>query len=240
MGTSAIAPYNGYDETVNAGITNEFSTACYRVGHSMLSTQIPIGNGNGLPLREGFFRPDKVDQMGIEPFLRGLAQNTMQRIDTRIVDEVRNFLFRLASESGDQILDLAALNIQRGRDHGIPSYNACRVAVGLPAKASMAQISADAAVQNALQSTYGTPGNIDLWVGGLAEVPTVGAAVGELIGKVLAEQFRRTRDGDWYWYENDHDFNKKEREELAKTTLADVIERNTGLTGLQKNVFFAA
>jgi hypothetical protein len=191
-------------------------------------------------LREGFFRPDKVDLMGIEPFLTGLAHNTMQHIDTHIVDEVRNFLFRRATETGDQILDLAALNIQRGRDHAIPSYNACRAAVGLPPKTSMAQVSSDAATRNALQSAYGAAGNIDAWVGGLAEDHTKGAAVGELIGKVLAEQFQRTRDGDWYWYENDHDFTKKEREDLAKTTLADVIERNTGLTGLQKNVFFAA
>ncbi|MHC4947080.1 MAG: peroxidase family protein, partial [Planctomycetota bacterium] len=38
LGDDAISPYAGYDDGVDPGISNEFSTAAYRLGHSMLSS----------------------------------------------------------------------------------------------------------------------------------------------------------------------------------------------------------
>ena len=83
-----------------------------------------------------------------------------------MVDDVRNFLFGQPGQGG---LDLAALNIQRGRDHGLADYNATRVAYGLPAVRTFADITRDVNTQNALRAAYGNVNNIDLWVGGLAE-----------------------------------------------------------------------
>ncbi len=60
--------------------------------------------------------------------------------------------------------------------------------------------------------------------------------VGELTQAVLTEQFERIRAGDQYWYENL--FSGRELRDLQRTTLADVIRRNTEITGLQRNVFF--
>lgn len=237
LGNNAISPYSGYDNTIDAGVSNEFSTACYRVGHSMLSSNIPLKGPKKLPLREGFFRPAIIGKMGIEPFLEGLAFSKMQQIDTRIVDEVRTFLFRRVNENANELLDLAALNIQRGRDHGIADYNICRQDFGLSPKKTFQDISSDPSVVKGLQSLYGNVNDIDAWVGGLSEDHVANAAVGELIYTVLVDQFTRSRDGDWYWYENDPQFSVQERKVLGGTTLAAVIERNTGLTGLPKNVF---
>ena len=84
-----------------------------------------------LLLREGFFKPERVtEEGGLEPILRGSVKQPSQEIDTKIVDELRNFLF-LNKGVG---LDLAAINIQRGRETGIPDYNSVRKALGLKSK----------------------------------------------------------------------------------------------------------
>ena len=236
LGASAISAYTGYDNTVNAGVSNEFSTAIYRVGHSMLSSHIPIAGSSGLPLREGFFRPEVVEQQGIEPFLHGLALNKMQQIDTRIVDDVRNFLFGRSAENRGELLDLAVLNIQRGRDHGVADYNSCRAAFGLTSR-TFGNVSSDPQLVNGLSTLYQSIDDIDPWVGALAEDHFSGAAVGELIYTVLVDQFTRARNGDWYWYENDPQFSADERRMLRGTTLGAVVERNTGLRNLPANVF---
>lgn len=50
-----------------------------------------------------------------------------------MVDDMRNLLF--PSGRGQRLgMDLAALNIQRGREHGLPDYNSVRKAFDLPGK----------------------------------------------------------------------------------------------------------
>jgi hypothetical protein len=53
----------------------------------------------------------------------------MQEIDTRVVDPLRDFLF---GAPGDVAMDLASLNIQRGRDNGLSSYNDTSGAAVIP------------------------------------------------------------------------------------------------------------
>ena len=242
LGKNAIPKYKGYDPQVNPGISNEFSTASFRFGHSMLSPNILRITGSGtvvpVPLQNAFFKPELVQtDDGIESMLRGLAGQSAQEIDNMIVDDVRNFLFGPPGSGG---FDLASLNIQRGRDHGLPDYNSVRVAYGLEPVTSFAEISSNPDVQEALDEAYDNVDDIDLWVGGLAEDHMPGALVGETIMAVLADQFTRVRDGDRFWYENDPFFkyHKDIMMEVKKTTLSDIIKRNTTVDGeLQKNVF---
>ena len=240
LGPSEIPPYSGYNSNVDSSIRNLFSTACYRLGHSMLSPtllrlsaaglEIPQGH---LPLAAAFFSPDAVIQDGgIEPILRGLAAQRAQELDPLVVDAVRNFLFGPPGAGG---FDLASLNIQRGRDHGLPSYNDTRVALGLSPKTSFAEISSDTTVQQSLQDAYGSVAAIDLWVGGLAENHVAGSMLGELLQTVLILQFTALRDGDRMWYENE--MSSQEIAEINATTLKDVIVRNTTVGQLQDNVF---
>ena len=58
--------------------------------------------------------------------LKGLASNS-QEVDLLLVNGVRNNLFGPPGAGG---LDLAALDIQRGRDHGLPNYNILREPTG--------------------------------------------------------------------------------------------------------------
>ena len=240
LGDDALTPYRGYDADIDPRISNLFSTAVYRLGHSMLSATLlrldrrgdEIDEGH-LPLRDAFFAPRLlVDEGGIDPILRGLALQECQQVDVQVVDDVRNFLFGPPGAGG---FDLPALNMQRGRDHGLPGYNAVREALGLAPRASFAEVTSDPIVQARLAAVYDTPDDIDVWVGGLAEDRVNGGHVGELIFTALKRQFERLRDGDRHWYER---LPQRVRDEVTQTKLSDIIRRNTDIgRELQDDVF---
>ncbi|TWU30033.1 peroxidase family protein [Bythopirellula polymerisocia] len=239
LGENAIPDYEGYDPSVNPGIANEFSTAAYRLGHSLLNDDIEFFGNDGravrdeIELAEAFFNPGLLQETGIDAILKYSASSQSQEIDNQIVDSVRNFLF---GEPGEGGLDLASLNIQRGRDHGLADYNSVREAYGLDRVSSFLEITSDVELQQTLADLYMTVDDIDLWVGALAEDHVEGSSVGELTRAIVVDQFTRLRDGDRFWYENS--FSTGDVSQLKLTTLSDVIQRNTTVTNLQDNVFF--
>lgn len=79
------------------------------VGHT-------LGSPDPFPLSDAFFNPFFVVENGICPLITGLVEQPAQRVDVFIVDELRNLLF--ANLGFD--FDLASINIQRSRDHGLP------------------------------------------------------------------------------------------------------------------------
>ena len=238
LGTDAIDDFAGYDPTVDPGIANEFSTAAFRL-HTIINEEIRFLDNDGQPIRESvplaeaFFNPDLLRETGADPLLKFLASSQTEEFDTQVIDSLRNFLFGQPGSGG---FDLAALNIQRGRDHGLADYNTVREAYGLERVTSFAEITSDVGLQQQLESLYGDVDNIDLWVGALAEDRVPGAGVGELVQTIVADQFERLRDGDRFWYEST--FTGDVLAQLQSTTLADVISRNTSIDNLQNNVFF--
>jgi peroxidase len=236
---NALQNYRGYRADVNPGIATEFSTAAFRLGHSMLGEDIQFFDNNGNPvldelrLKDAFFDPRSVSEVGIDPLLKYLASDRAQEIDTKVVDDVRNFLFGAPGQGG---FDLVSLNIQRGRDHGLADYNTVRVAYGLPKVTSFAQISSDTTVQASLQQAYGSVDKLDLWVAGLAEKHLPGSSLGATFTRILVDQFTRLRDGDRYWYQNALPATAVRA--VQNNSLVDVIRRNTQLTNLQSDVFF--
>jgi hypothetical protein len=240
-----IGNYKGYNDNINAGIDTIFSTSAYRFGHSMLNeTVITPGVGSGTTdLKDMFFVPSLIETNGIEPYLEGLASQKMQRIDTKVVEAVRSFLF--GPPTDEHLLDLASLNIQRGRDHGLPNYNKCRKLYGLGTKKWFKEVTGgDMELAAQLEQVYdGNINLIDPWIGGLAEKHTKGAHVGRFIGTVLKNQFKRLRSGDRFWYENDPIFKDDEfrkirtRSQIRNTTLAKVVRRNTTGITVPDNMF---
>lgn len=238
LGPNALPPYTGYHPEVDAGIANIFSTAAFRVGHTMLSPTLLRLDANNqsigdLNLANCFFDPTQISGPGIEPYLRGLAKQVDQEVDCFLVDGVRNFLFGPPGAGG---FDLASLNIQRGRDHGLPRYNNAREQLGLARKASFAEMTSDQALRVKLASAYATPDDVDVWIGGLAEDHVNGCLVGELFFAVLRDQFTRLRDGDRFWYRTYLTHNLVNR--LERQPLSAIIRRNTPIGAeLQQDVF---
>lgn len=201
----------------------------------------PGGSTFELKLEETFWSPAMVNSDFVDEVLNGLWRQRMQEVDTRTVDGLRNHLFRSEiSGRPDIVLDLAALNIQRGRDHGFPSYNQCRIAIGLAQKNSIDEITRDHETRCRLRHAYDNNVHlVDPWIGALAEDHVNGAQVGELIFHVLREQFARLRDGDRFWYEStDAGFTVEEVEDLrSNTTLAQIVRANSNVKPATNNVF---
>lgn len=240
LGETAIPPYSGYKVDVDPRISNSFSSAAYRLGHSLLSPRLmrldernqPVSDGH-LPLREAFFAPSKISETGIAPILRGLASQRCQELDVQVIDDVRNFLF---GEPGSGGFDLASLNIQRGRDHGLPNYTDVLAALGLPAAGYFRPGAPRTPEQQRLVAAYGSAKQVDAWSGMLAEPQAPGSMVGKTLEILLSEQFVALRDGDRFWYEGR--LNESQLAEVQATTLAEIIRRNTSIGGeLADDVF---
>lgn len=229
LGPDALGPYEGYRDNVNPGIANVFSTGAFRFGHSMLSPILlrlkkngqPIPDGH-LSLAEAFFSPDEIVQHGIDPLLRGLASQVAQEIDSQLVDAVRNFLFGPPGAGG---FDLASLNLQRGRDHGLPPYNQVRIDLGLPPADGFEDVTSDPIIQSGLSVAYQRVDDLELWVGGLAEDHRSGALIGETFFTIIKNQFERLRDGDRFWYQSY--LSPALIQLVERQTLATIIRRNT-------------
>ena len=239
LGPNAMRPYRGYRPYVNPGIANEFSTAGFRVGHTLINDDVEFLDNDGnpvrdeIPLRDAFFNPATIHEVGPDPILKYLATDNAQEVDLKLVNGLRNFLFGPPGAGG---FDLASRNIQRGRDHGLSDYNTTRKAYGLTPVTRFDQITSNVELQKQLESLYGDVNHIDLWVGGLAEAHVPGASVGPTVRRIIADQFKRIRDGDSYWYEGA--FSRRVLIALESTRLSDIIRRNTIITNLQENVFF--
>lgn len=238
LGPNPLPGYPGYRAHVNPGIANEFATAAFRFGHSTVGNDVEFLGNDGLPvddeilLADAFYNPAVVAEHGIDPILKYLASDDASEVDTKVVDGLRNFLFGPPGSGG---LDLASLNIQRDRDHGLADYNTTRAAYGLPTVTSFGQITHNLQLADALQGLYGNVNNVDLWVGALAEDHVPGGSVGPTLKAVITDQFVRLRDGDRFWYQRS--LSPTDRQMVNQTTLSRLIMRNTTLTTIQPNAF---
>lgn len=241
----AVRPYRGYDASVNAQVSQEFSTVAFRVGHSQVSeTQSGIDN-RGQPvfrqsLADAFFNTaEQTLQNGIDPLLRNVTAEFAQATDVYTVPVLCNLLFApLVGGNVDQV-DLIAIDIQRARDVGVASLAQMRHQLGLRAYSSFADLGADARLQRSLRRLYGSVDQVDLFIGGLAEAHAPGAVVGPTFQAIIAEQFSRLREGDRFYWQN-QGFDDATVTSIGAATLSDIILRNTDTISLPARAFIAA
>lgn len=239
-----LPEYNGYKNDVKVEIFNEFSAAAFRFGHTLINSNIirmkndgeEIERGN-TTLKDAFFNPYLVVLSGgVDPFVKGMATQTQQELDCKVIDDVRNFLFESPGAPG---LDLASININRGRERGLPDYNTVRVHFGLPTIPTFFELTESEEEARLLGETYGSISNLDPWVGMLAETHMEGSMMGRLMQVIMKDQFQLLRDGDRFYYENDPGLSATDKSEIKKTKLRDIIMRNTDIEIMQDEVFLA-
>ncbi|KAM9570917.1 peroxidasin-like isoform 1-T2 [Salvelinus alpinus] len=251
VGMKLIGDYRGYNPNVNAGILNAFATAAFRFGHTLINPILyrldenfqPIPQGH-ISLHRAFFSPFRiVNEGGIDPLLRGLfGVAGKMRVSTQLLNtELTERLFSMAHSVA---LDLAAMNIQRGRDHGIPPYNDYRTFCNLTSAQSFDDLRNEIKnpqVREKLQRLYGTPLNIDLFPALMAEDLVPGSRLGPTLMCLLAAQFKRLRDGDRFWYENPGVFTPAQLTQLKQASLTRVLcDNGDNITRIQQDVFNVA
>lgn len=151
-------------------------------------------------------------------------------MDPTLTSELTNHLFeRPGNKFGS---DLAAANLQRGRDMGVPAYNHFRAYCGLSKLNEFSDLIGLVSNRtlDRLESVYANVNDIDLWSAGVAEFPLPGALVGPVFACLIGEQFANIRKGDRFWFENNgwpSSFSSKQLNAIRKTSLARLLCDNS-------------
>jgi Animal haem peroxidase len=109
-----------------------------------------------VPLNVAFFNPDLLGQIGLGPVMAGLGGEPQYKNDEQIDNQLRSVLFQVPVPGNPEcldgptlpecfrgVVDLGAVDIERGRDHGMPSYNGLRQAYGLSARSFFTSITGE-------------------------------------------------------------------------------------------------
>ena len=240
--SSLIPGYTGYKSEVDPSIPNAFATAAYRFGHSQIRHTFDRLDENYVPstagplqLVDAFFNTAHVRKYGTDSIMRGQLSIPMMQVDEYYLT---NRLF--ADDTSTPGMDLASLNIQRGRDHGLPKYTIWKQ--WAERECGVSSDFQHPLTQARMMQVYGDMDAIDLFVGGLAEIPLTNAKVGATFACIIAKTFAALRDGDRFFYENtDADANafSATQRQNQKASLSRIICDNTDIQEVQHNAFLA-
>lgn len=246
-----------YNDKSDPAVFNEFSAAAFRMGHSQLRSFIRLYEADGTRSNQSFLLGNSFNSATrllntnfIDNALRGLMRTPAQSVDECFADDITSQLLRTqtASLGGD----LISINMQRGRDHGMPPYIIARqIALKwlkdrpeTPLPTTMDHLSSTTSVDiiNYFKKVYASVRDIDLYIGGVTEERLPGAAVGPTFTYIIAKQFENLRQSDRFFYSHltqSVSFTAAQLNEIKKVKLARIIcDNNDGtVKQIQPNAF---
>jgi hypothetical protein len=118
-----------------------------------------------------------------------------------------NFLRRLhlppdASGAPADVVDLAAIDVLRDRERGVPRYNRFRRMLRLKPAGSFEELTDDPEWATELRAVYGNVDRVDLLVGSLAETPPKGFGFGETAFRIFILMASRRIKSDRFFTED--------------------------------------
>jgi Animal haem peroxidase/Cellulose binding domain len=127
-----------------------------------------------VPASTSNFNPDLLEVLGVGPMLLS-EQEQQYNNDETIDNQLRSVLFQVPSSQNpdclngptvaqcyNTVMDLGAIDIQRGRDHGLGTYNQLRAAYGLSAKNSFTAITGENTESFPAGTGIDNPNSIDI------------------------------------------------------------------------------
>jgi len=238
--------YKGYNDAIDATAFNVFGAAAFRFGHHLApDTQLLVGENTStvyqVALHEMFFNNHIFYHDGFDLLLRGAASQRTHNVESYLTPELQNHLFQPSDFNYG--FDLAAIGLQRARDHGLPSYKHWRSACGLSEVKTWDDLYdiMDFQRVHALKRVYQSIEDIDLKPGALAENHVPGSLLGPTNICLIGRQFEKTRKGDRFWFEIQNEigsFSKSQLHQIYKSSMSRIIcENSDSITEMQFHSF---
>ncbi|XP_048512469.1 peroxidase-like isoform X2 [Athalia rosae] len=235
--------YNNLD---NPSISNEAATAALQFINSLVQGNMRMHDEERrvigtLHLHEYFGKSKIIESHDVlDSLVRGLTTQNAQKMDANVTPDMTHKLYKTHGKHG---MDSISLDIQRGRDHGLPGYNHYRKYCGLPFATHFDDFLDTIPVEmvRKLSMIYNHPNDVDLVVGGTAERPNKDGLLGPTFGCLISEQFARLRRTDRFFYESTaqpHPFTADQLNSIRNVSLARVFcDNGDNISNMQPYVF---
>jgi len=211
--------------------------------HSMVSNETAADLEQfGLKgLGSAFFLPGVVRKArgNLGPFIRSLYTTLARKNDPMMVPDLRNFLFAGQPGRGPIGHDLAALNGQRGRDQGVPGYNALREALGLERKETFEDVvGGPGPLADAFKTVYASPDECDLWFCAVAEPLVSDSSLGETQTRFVTKEFQELYESDIHYWEHSDLLSDADKDYVRARSFSAILCDNTGVCDVAKDNAF--